>query len=170
MSEVKVHRGYGGIITEGSKCKHSHTATPKSRARAQQSVSSRGQWNVTCIVGSIRRETHGALPRYTANSEHTIQRNIHTVNSAGRGCKFRESSRRKHTELAVLSWILQPSKFATPSTLTPPPCEPREQGQAPSIGAMDEMSHKVQNASTHPLGRKHHEHAHSSWSVQGGDG
>jgi len=42
------------------------------------------------------------------------------------------------------------------------------------IGAMDEMSQKVQNASTHPLGRKHHEHAHSSWSVQGsvqgGDG
>jgi hypothetical protein len=43
-----------------------------------------------------------------------------------------------------------------------------------SIGAMDEMSQKVQNASTHPLGCKHHEHAHSSWSVQGsvqgGDG
>ena len=30
-----------------------------------------GQWNVTC-VGSIRRKTHEALPRYTANSEHTI--------------------------------------------------------------------------------------------------
>jgi hypothetical protein len=28
----------------------------------------------------------------------------------------------KHT----LSWMLQPSKFATPSTRTPPPCKPRE--------------------------------------------
>jgi len=34
-------------------------------------------------------------------------------------------------------------------------------------GAMDAMSRKVQNASTHRLGRKNHEHAHSSWSVQG---
>ena len=36
------------------------------------------------------------------------------------------------------------------------------------------MSEKVQNASTHPLGRKNHEHVHSSRSVQGpvqgGDG
>jgi len=38
-----VQWGYGGIVTEGSKCKDSHAATaPKSRARAQQSVSSRG--------------------------------------------------------------------------------------------------------------------------------
>ena len=36
-----------------------------------------------------------------------------------------------------------------------------------SIGAMEEMSGKVQNASTHPLGRKSHEHVHSSRSVQG---
>ena len=36
-----------------------------------------------------------------------------------------------------------------------------------SIGAMEEMSGKVQNASTHPLGRKNHEHAHNSQSVQG---
>ena len=50
----------------------------------------------------------------------------------------------------MLSWILQPSKLATPWTRTPPPCEPREQGQAPSIGAMEEMSQKVQNASSHP--------------------
>ena len=33
--------GNGGNVTEGSKCKHSHPARPKSRARAQQSVSSR---------------------------------------------------------------------------------------------------------------------------------
>ena len=42
-----------------------------------------------------------------------------------------------------------------------------------SIGAMDEMSHKVQNASTHPLRRQSHEHTHNSRSVQvpvhGGD-
>ena len=36
-----------------------------------------------------------------------------------------------------------------------------------SIGAMDEMSQKVQNASTHILRRQIHEHAHSSRSVQG---
>eukprot|EP00964_Phaeocystis_antarctica_P046675 scaffold26994_cov83-Phaeocystis_antarctica.AAC.3 len=64
-----------------------------------------GRWNVTC-VGSIRRKTHGALPRYTANSEHTI-------------------------------------------------------------GAMEEMSGKVQNANTHNLRRQNHEQAHSSRSVQG---
>ena len=29
-----------------------------------------GRWNVTCM-GSIRRKTHGALPRHTTNSEHT---------------------------------------------------------------------------------------------------
>ena len=34
-------------------------------------------------------------------------------------------------------------------------------------GAMEEMSGKVQNASTHPLRRYRHEHAHNSWSVQG---
>ena len=41
-------------------------------------------------------------------------------------------------------------------------------------GAMDEMSRKVQNASSHILRRQSHEHAHSSRSVQGpvqgGDG
>eukprot|EP00964_Phaeocystis_antarctica_P063381 scaffold38033_cov69-Phaeocystis_antarctica.AAC.2 len=41
-------------------------------------------------------------------------------------------------------------------------------------GAMDEMSGKVQNSSTHPLRRQRHEHAHNSRSVQvrvqGGDG
>ena len=41
-------------------------------------------------------------------------------------------------------------------------------------GAMEETSGKVQNASTHTLRRRRHEHAHNSWSiqgpVQGGDG
>ena len=76
--------------------------------------------------------------------------------------------RRALTLVAVLSWMLQPSKFATPfsETITPPPCEPREQGQAPSMGAMDEMSQKVQNASTHILRRQSYEHAHNSRSVQ----
>ena len=36
-----------------------------------------------------------------------------------------------------------------------------------SIGAMEEISGKVQNASTHRLGRINHEHVHSSRSVQG---
>ena len=36
-----------------------------------------------------------------------------------------------------------------------------------SIGAMDEISGKVQNACTHMLRRQNHEHAHSSRSVQG---
>ena len=43
-----------------------------------------------------------------------------------------------------------------------------------SIGAMDEVSWKVQNASTHILRRKNHEYVQSSRSVQasvqGGDG
>jgi hypothetical protein len=47
-SKVSLHWGHGGTVTEGSKCKHSHSATPKSRGRAQQPVSqrvsSRGQW------------------------------------------------------------------------------------------------------------------------------
>ena len=37
-----------------------------------------------------------------------------------------------------------------------------------SIGAMDEISGKVQNASTHILRRQNHEHAHISRSVQEG--
>jgi hypothetical protein len=51
----------------------------------------------------------------------------------GDGCKFRDSSRCTPTKEAVLSWILQPSKFATPpeATPTPPPCKPRKQGQPP---------------------------------------
>ena len=36
-----------------------------------------------------------------------------------------------------------------------------------SIGAMEEMSGKVQNANTHPLQCQSREHAHSSRSVQG---
>jgi hypothetical protein len=35
-----------------------------------------------------------------------------------------------------------------------------------SIGAMDEMSRKVQNASTHRLRRQSHKHTHNSRSVQ----
>ena len=30
-----------------------------------------GRWNIPCL-GSIRRKTHGPLPRHTTNSEHTI--------------------------------------------------------------------------------------------------
>ena len=35
------------------------------------------------------------------------------------------------------------------------------------MGAMEEISQKVQNANTHRLRRQNHEHAHSSRSVQG---
>ena len=44
-----------------------------------------------------------------------------------RWTEVQESSRCKHTE-AVLSWILQRSKLATPSwvTMTPPPCKIRK--------------------------------------------
>jgi hypothetical protein len=90
-----------------------------------------------------------------ANSEHTI------------GAMDESSERRALTSIAVLSWILQPSKFATPWTLTPPPCEPRERGQAPSIGAMEEMSQKVQNANTHRLPRQNHSNRSAQGSVQG---
>ena len=92
---------------------HSLKRQSHEHARNIATVSiSAGRWNVTCM-GSIRRKTHGALPRHTTNSEHTS-------------------------------------------------------------GAMEEMSEKVQNASTHALRRRIHEHAHSSRSVQrsvqGGDG
>ena len=93
---------------------------PKSRARAQQSVSSRassmGRWNVT-RVGSIRRKTHAVLPQHNTNSEDTSGRWItvqgrfkmqlltycahtrqHTVDSAGRWNLTQGSIRRKaHT-------------------------------------------------------------------------
>ena len=51
---------------------------------------------------------------------------------------------------------------------------PVARARSVSIGAMEELSQKVQNASTHILQRQNHEHAHSSRSVQGpvqgGDG
>jgi hypothetical protein len=98
-------------------------------------VSSRGQWNVTC-VGSIRRKTHIA---------------------------------------AVSSVVMDIAAFKVCHSFNIDATALRAaRTRSSTIGAMDEMSQKVQNASTHPLGRKHHEHAHSSWSVQGsvqgGDG
>jgi hypothetical protein len=48
-----------------------------------------------------------------------------------------------------------------------PPTLPAARTTSVSIGAMDELSQKVQNASTHILRRQIHEHAHSSRSVQG---
>jgi hypothetical protein len=52
---------------KGSKCEVPPLPTA---AHARHTVNSAGQWNVTC-VGSILCKTHGGLPRYTANSEHT---------------------------------------------------------------------------------------------------
>jgi len=98
-------------------------------------VSSRGQWNVTC-VGSILRKTHIA---------------------------------------AVSSVVMDIAAFKVCHSFNIDATALRAaRTRSSTIGAMGEMSQKVQNASTHPLGRKHHEHAHSSWSVQGsvqgGDG
>ena len=61
---VTFQRGDGGNVADGSKCKHSHTAVPKSRARAQQSVSSRvssmGQWMMT-VQGMFKRQTNSPI-------------------------------------------------------------------------------------------------------------
>ena len=46
------------------------------------------------------------------------------------------------------------------------PALPTVRARSASIGAMDDMSQKVQNANTHSLRRQIHEHAHSSRSVQ----
>ena len=123
---VTFQRGDGGHGRAGSKCKHAQSGEPKSRARAQQSVSSRassmGRWNVTCM-GSIRRKTHGALPRHTTNSEHTsgAMECYTLVRFAGKltSCARNAHSKSQH-----------------------------------SSGAMEEMRQKVQNASTHILRRK----------------
>ena len=70
-----------------------------------QSVSTRNVslgGNGTLRVGSImHKKTHIALPQHTANSEHTGG-----AMDASSG-KVQDAM---HTILAVLSWILQPSK------------------------------------------------------------
>ena len=73
----------------------------------------------------------------------------------------------KHTYSSVLSWMLQPSKLATPSspTSTPPPCQPREQGQSPlgpwSVTCMGSIRRKTHGGlprytanSEHTIGAK----------------
>ena len=54
------------------------------------------------------------------------------------------------------------------------PALPTVRARSASIGAMDDMSQKVQNANTHSLRRQIHEHAHAAGQckrpVQGGDG
>ena len=93
-------------------------ATTLRAARARSS--SIGQWNFTCM-GSIRRKTHFALPRHTANSEHTIgtmERYMSGFDSAQNS----PSSANTHTANSEYT-----------------------------IGAMKEMSRKVQNASSHIL-------------------
>ena len=84
-------------------------------AHATVSISA-GQWNVTCL-GSIRRKTHAALPRYTANSEHTNGANAHSRVLRTHTKHSLSIQRGKHTE-RVLLWILQPSKLATPPPQT----------------------------------------------------
>ena len=69
--------GNGGHVTEGSKCEHSPTGTQKSRARAQQSVSSRassrGRWMK--VQGMFKVQT---LTPFCAHARH------HSINSVGR--------------------------------------------------------------------------------------
>ena len=66
-----------GVVMDIAAFKVSHGAGPDLDATAlpAEKTSARnvpsGRWNVT-RVGSIRRKTHEALPRHTANSEHTI--------------------------------------------------------------------------------------------------
>ena len=62
-----------GVVMDVAAFKVSHSDDIDAAAlRAARAMSSSiGPWNVTCM-GSIRRKTHGALPRCTDNSEHTI--------------------------------------------------------------------------------------------------
>jgi hypothetical protein len=115
---------FSGVVMDIAAFKVSHSvgtdidATTLRAARARSS--SIGQWNFTCM-GSIRRKTHFALPRHTANSEHTIgtmERYMSGFDSAQNS----PSSANTHTANSEYT-----------------------------IGAMKEMSRKVQNASSHIL-------------------
>ena len=97
-----VQGGDGGHVWEGSKCKHSHTAVPKSRAHAQQSVSSRassmGRWNVTC-VGSIRQNSRRPATTHHQTVSIPVGRwNVtHGFDSRGTGGNVAEGSKGEHS-------------------------------------------------------------------------
>jgi hypothetical protein len=130
-----IHRGNRGNVWEGSKCKHSHPVTSTCTATGQF----KGQFK--------RASTHVACGVVMDIAAFKVSHSVGTDEDATAlpAARARSSSihRGKHTLSALLSWILQPSKLATPVTKTPPPCEPRERGQAPSTGAMEESSGRV---------------------------
>ena len=88
-------------------------------------------------AGQCKGQFNGAMERYTwvrfagkltgCQTTHIAMVSI----SAGRWRSVWARAEDEHTSLAVLSWISQPSKLATPVTWKPPPCKPRERGQAP---------------------------------------
>ena len=101
-----------GAMDDSSRNVRKANTLPRHTAhKRQHTVSSSGQWNVTC-VGSIRRKTHVALPRYTANSEHTIgAMERYTVGSISR-----ESSPPATHNMATVSkpvgrWMIRQGKF-----------------------------------------------------------
>ena len=114
-----------GIVMDIAAFKVSHSvgldATALRAARARSSsIGAMERYRWVRFVGKLtpcHTHTHG-------NSQHT---------SGAMDESSGKVQRCKHTSVAVLSWILQSSKLATPldQTATPPPCEPREQGQAP---------------------------------------
>ena len=67
----RAHRGslIGIHVDVRQRCRAQDVESPALPAMSTRNVPA-GRWNVTC-VGSIQRKTHDALPRHTANSEHT---------------------------------------------------------------------------------------------------
>jgi hypothetical protein len=119
------------------------TLTPFCAHARQHSVNSVGQWNVTC-VGSIQRKTHVALPRYTANSEHIIGA---MDESSG---KVQDAS----THIINRGVVMDIAAFKVCHSVgididATALRAARARSSSTSIGAMDESSGKVQNASTH---------------------
>ena len=85
----------------------------------------RGTGSIHKRKGSIcGTRTHTFLP---ARHRQPLAYHMHTTMLKSMDGSSGKSSRCKHTE-AVLSWMLQPSKLATPSwvTMTPPPCKSRK--------------------------------------------
>ena len=116
-------------------------------------------------MGSIRRKTHEALPRYTANSEHTIG----AMDESSGKVQDAIAHIRSGVVMDIAAFKVSHSVDSDATTLQ------AARVRSSSIHrAMEEMSQKVQHANTHILRHQDHEHAHSSrsvqGSVQGGDG
>ena len=161
------HRGDGRTVLEGSKCEHSHPATPKSRARAQQPVRSRvsswGRWR-TCL-GKGRRRAH-------------ISRFVRIHVGVGQCCRAVDvesralQAKNRKRDIPSGRWRkclgrfkMQALTYCNAKVMSTRATAGQFKGQFK--GAMEEMPQTVQNANTHILQRQNHEHAHSSRSVQG---